>query len=148
MGYAKKSEDNLSLSIFVRNTTTQPVEIKGFTSGDKFWPAIDYVADDRVDEFNENVLLFGQGNGSRQTEKDKEFLPFNASTDPIMVQVRFLRSSDNYINCDSHDEHSFDPMLLLYPSYTFNRIHFLLFWKKMKLCGYLPVVMFVKTTCI
>ena len=73
LGYGKKSEDNLSLSIFVRNTTTQPVEIKGFTSGDKFWSAIDYVADDRVDKFNEKVLLFGQGNGFKQTEKDKEF---------------------------------------------------------------------------
>ena len=41
LGYGKKSEDNLSLSIFVRNTTTQPVEVKGFTLGDKFWPAID-----------------------------------------------------------------------------------------------------------
>ena len=91
LGYGKKSEDNLRLSIFVRNTTTQPLEIKGFISGDKFWPAIDYIVDDRVDKFNENVLLFGQGNGFRQTEKDKKFfLPLNANTDPVMVQVREL----------------------------------------------------------
>jgi uncharacterized protein YjbI with pentapeptide repeats len=126
-GYGKKSDENKSIEIIVRNTTTQPVEIKGFTSGDKFWPAIDYFADDRVDEFNENVLLFGQGNGFRQTEKDKEFfLPFNASTDPIMVQVRFLGSSDNYINCMIPiDEHSFDPMLLPTNKVdTFNRDSF------------------------
>lgn len=113
-GYGKRSEDNLNLSIIVRNTTTQPVEIKGFTSGDKSWSAIDYVVDDRVDEASEKVLLFGQGIGFGQTEKDKEFfLPFNTTADPIMVQVRFLGSPHNFINhIIPIDKHSFDPKLL------------------------------------
>jgi hypothetical protein len=126
-GYGKKSKDNLSLTIFVRNTTTQPVEIIGFTSREKFWTAIDHLADDRKKKANEKVILFGQGNGFRQTEKDKEFsLPLNTSTDPIMAQVRFLGSPNNFINCMIPiDEHSFDLKLL--PTnkvFTFNRDSF------------------------
>jgi len=133
-GYGKKSDDNKSIQIIVRNTTTQPVEIKGFSLGDKFWSANRHLVGNGEKSPSENnkqpdgnVILFGQGNGFRQTEKDKEFsLPFNASTDPIMAQVRFLGSSDNYLNCMIPiDEHSFDPKLLPTNKVdTFNRDSF------------------------
>ena len=120
-GYAKKSDNKNSLEVIVRNTTNQPIEIKGFSSGDKLWSANRYLVGNgekspsgNNKQPDGNVILFGQRNGFRQTEKDKEFfLPFNASPDPIMVQVRFLGSSNNYLNCMIPiDEHSFDPKLL------------------------------------
>ena len=120
-GYGKKSNDNKSLEINVRNTTTQPIEIKGFSSGDKFWSANRHLVSNREkrpsaqeNQTNKNVILFGQGNGFRQTEKNQKFiLPVIECTGPLIAHVRFLGTPNNYINSAIPiDELSFDPKLL------------------------------------
>jgi hypothetical protein len=120
-GYGKKSDDNNSLYIIVRNTTTQPVEIKGFSLGDKFWSANRHLAgnEEKSPSAQENlttsnVILFGQGNGFRQTAKDKEFIiPVTECTESLVAHIRFLGSPNNYINCAiTVDELSFNPELL------------------------------------
>ena len=130
-GYAKKTKEKQMLRIIIRNTTTQPVEVKGFTSGEKVWSAIDHLADNTEKTVegdkkrdHENVLLFGQGFGYGQTEKDKEFLvPFlNMSAESLSVQVRFLGSPNNFMNLVIPiDDHSFDPKLL--PTHEIDKLN-------------------------
>ena len=122
-GYGKRSNDisNNYLEIIVRNTTTQPIEIKGFSLGDKFWSANRHLVGNSERKpsvhFNQpdsNVILFGQGNGFRQTEKDKEFIiQVDECDEPLVAHVRFLGSPNSYIDCAIPvNELTFDPELL------------------------------------
>jgi hypothetical protein len=120
-GYGKKTKDNDSLQVIVRNTTTQPVEIKGFSLGNKFWPANRHLVGKREKSLSENdkqpdgnVILSGQGNGFRQTEKDKEFIIHVVECkEPLVAHIRFLGSPNSYIDCVIPvDESSFNPELL------------------------------------
>ena len=117
-GYANRIKKRSELKIILRNTTTQPVEIYGFTSGKKFWSAIDIFAQRNSPDFknqsNKSVILFGQGNGIRQTEKDKEFfLPAKEVLEPIFAHIRLLGSPNDYFkHVVPIDEFAFDPDLL------------------------------------
>jgi len=120
-GYGKKTNHNNQIKIIVRNTTTQPVEIKGFSLGHKFWSANCHLVGNREKspsgndkQPDGNVILFGQGNGFRQTEKDNEFIIHVVECkEPLVAHVRFLGSSNSYIDCVIPvDESSFNPELL------------------------------------
>ena len=119
-GYGKKFKGNNSIKIIVRNTTTQPVEIKGFSLETNFglqifiWWQQRKKSSGHENQVHTNVILFGQGNGFRQTEKDEEFIIHIAEfTEPLIAHVRFLGSPNSYIDCVIPvDESSFNPELL------------------------------------
>ena len=139
-GYGKKSKDNNSIQIIVRNTTTQPVEIKGFSLGNKFWSANRHLVSNREkspsvhnNQSDTNVILFGQGNGFRQTEKDEEFIIHVVECkEPLVAHFRFLGSPNSYIDCVIPvDESSFNPELLpTNKSSRFNRNSFTFIWEE------------------
>ena len=101
--YGKKSSKNSNIEILLRNATTQPVEVLGFSSEDQFWSAIDIVdieksKGQRYDIFNDSVVLYGQGNGYTQTKFDQVFtLPLKDLNSSLHAQIRFLGSPNSYL---------------------------------------------------
>lgn len=101
--YASKKENEADLEIVVRNRTTQPIEISGFSSGDSFWPSADHIFNNKNNWpsliSNEgNLILYSQGNGYQQTSADLHFrISEYKSGLPLYVHSRFLGSPQEFL---------------------------------------------------
>jgi hypothetical protein len=101
--YALASEKKSTLKIVVRNTTTQPIEIYGFTSSNSFWSANKHLSNPQhkktsLLETQGNLILYSQGNGYQQSSEDLHFTIFDYETDlPLYVQCRFLGSPEDFV---------------------------------------------------
>ena len=73
--FAKPIPHNQGLEIRVRNKTTQPLELEGFHTVDGFTPAQQtLVSKSNVKSWGDkSIILFGQGNGWKQTSNDLLF---------------------------------------------------------------------------
>jgi len=109
-GLLKDFESNLQIT--VRNVTTQPVEIFGFSSGDTFWSAFESLTDktgkpSHPESDTGNLILFGQANGYDQTSGDLHFTISNHEIVlPLYVECRLLGSPYKFkripIPCDKN----------------------------------------------
>ena len=120
-GYARINENNTTIEISISNTTTQPVEIIGFTSGNFSWDAKKTINDYREeknqeDDFNGSIQIYGQGNGFKQSESDKIFvIEKKHLEEPLYANVRFLGSPNPYLKIlIPIDESNFKPKYLPY----------------------------------
>lgn len=101
--YATKKENEDDLQIVVRNTTTQPIEISGLSSGKSFWSAVDHTPNSirkwpsRISN-DGNLILYSQGNGYQQTYRDLHFRISDYEIgSPLYVHCRFLGSPQGFL---------------------------------------------------
>ena len=101
--YASKKENEADLEIVVRNRTTQPIEISGFSSGNSFWPSADHIFNNKNNwpsfiSNDGNLILYSQGNGYQQTSADLHFrISEYKSGLPLYVHSRFLGSPKEFL---------------------------------------------------
>lgn len=108
--HASKKEIGADLQIVVRNTTTQPIEISGFSSDNSFWTAVDHLHNHKnkwpsLISNDGNLILYNQGNGYQQAFGDLHFrISEYEIVSPLFVHCRFLGSPQGFfkirVPCD------------------------------------------------